>query len=112
MQGEHKQTNDWHLFYRIGGFCGPGGIDATSEHASVYVLSGYEKFKKLEKICQDIIEKEQDSIDTLSVYPKMPWPTVEELHAFAGLVGPLPLPDIKKLRKLMGISEIDESYVI
>jgi len=49
LEGEHKQTEDWHLFYRIGGFCGPGGIDATSEHSSIYILSGYEKFQKLEK---------------------------------------------------------------
>jgi len=113
LQGKHKQTNDWHLFYRIGGFCGPGGIDATSEHASIYVLSGYEKFKKLEKTCQDIMRKEPDNhIDNLDVYPKMPWPTEKELHFLAGLAGPLPLPDIKKLRNLMGISEIDENYVI
>ena len=112
LQGEHKQTDDWHLFYRIGGFCGPGGIDATTEHASLYVLSGYEKFKKLEKICRDIKEKEQDSIDTLNVFPKMPFPTDKRLHAFAGLMGPFPMPEIKKMRKLMGISEIDESYVI
>jgi len=136
LQGEHKQTDDWHLFYRIGGFCGPGGIDATNEHSSLYVLSGYEKFKKLEKVCQDIMKKESEFIreikhtddmgsyeekrsnpwkhkpDYSSVYLKMPWSTVRELHPFAGLTGPLPLPDIKNLRNLMGITEVDESYII
>lgn len=136
LHGEHKQTEDWHLFYRIGGFCGPGGIDATSEHGSVYVLSGYEKFKKLETICKDIMKKEPEFFtetkhtddmgsyeekkgnpwkykpDILKVYSKMPWPIIKELHFLAGSIGPISLPDIKKLRKLIGISEIDESYAI
>lgn len=107
LQGKHKQTEDWHLFYRIGGFCGPGGIDATSEHASVYVLSGYEKFKKLEGICKSV-----KNSDILHISPKMPWPTEKALHFLAGLIGPLPIPEIKKMRKLMGISEIDENYAI
>ena len=136
LRGESMQTEDWHLFYHIGGFSGPGGIGATKEHSSLYVFSGYEKFKKLEKICKELMEKEPEFLtnikhtddmgsyeeeksnpwkhrpDNMEVCSKMPWPMVKELHFLAGLSGPLPLPNISKVRNLININKRDEIYQI